>query len=395
MDIHQNAGKAVLTALICTALSSGTAWAATPQITPVDVQELSQVQGLVTDGQTKKKSVESESQDANGNVTMSIADAGSQAAKEMQAQKPVQESAHEQAWDIMRMPMRWQAADQALAEREAEETAAKQKTLAKPEIVTAGNTAPSAASQAAAPAHRAEQPAAAVQKPAAGQTVHGSQKLVEVEEPAGTTKPIILTARDLPKVQREQVLRPQKPERPAYQPVEEKQTAQQPAHQPDGSTTIGQQPSESVHPETNVQPKPVEPMQPVQPTQEIPPVTETKPEHHYTVHPVEPGMAAQLPQVPEKVRDARPEDRPEPFRTVSEATWRHIQAGIFAMEFQLRTNPTEHGMYELAQMLNANTGLTRLQKLNYLIGFGYAINHSSLSDWQKGAFIDTIALFFH
>ena len=60
----------------------------------------------------------------------------------------------------------------------------------------------------------------------------------------------------------------------------------------------------------------------------------------------------------------------------------------------LQQECTEHGMYLLARMLNQNTSLTHLQKINYLIGIGYAINHSSLlNDWQKQAFLDAFLQF--
>lgn len=78
------------------------------------------------------------------------------------------------------------------------------------------------------------------------------------------------------------------------------------------------------------------------------------------------------------------------FAGISNEVYRHIKAGIFAMTMQLSQEPTEHGVYELARILCANDKLTRLQKIDYLIGFGWAINHSRLSDWQKGALIDAV-----
>lgn len=107
--------------------------------------------------------------------------------------------------------------------------------------------------------------------------------------------------------------------------------------------------------------------------------------------------AAQVPAGQSRVQvqaDSYDEERPEPFRNISEATWKHIKAGILATELMLQQECTEHGMYLLARMLNQNTSLTHLQKINYLIGIGYAINHSSLlNDWQKQAFLDAFLQF--
>lgn len=107
--------------------------------------------------------------------------------------------------------------------------------------------------------------------------------------------------------------------------------------------------------------------------------------------------AAQVPAGQSQVQvqaDSYDEERPEPFRNISEATWKHIKAGILATELMLQQECTEHGMYLLARMLNQNTSLTHLQKINYLIGIGYAINHSSLlNDWQKQAFLDAFLQF--
>ncbi len=47
-------------------------------------------------------------------------------------------------------------------------------------------------------------------------------------------------------------------------------------------------------------------------------------------------------------------------------------------------------MYRLTQVLNRNTGLSHLQKIEYLMGFGRAINRSKLSEYQKKALIDAV-----
>ena len=98
------------------------------------------------------------------------------------------------------------------------------------------------------------------------------------------------------------------------------------------------------------------------------------------------GQRSQLPQMPKQVQVERP---PE-FANVSDEVVRHILAGEFAMKYQLRQDPTEPGVYKLTQILNQNTGLTHLQKIEYLIGFGRAINRSNLTEWQKSALIKSV-----
>ena len=96
--------------------------------------------------------------------------------------------------------------------------------------------------------------------------------------------------------------------------------------------------------------------------------------------------AAQLPKPPAQIQVERPAE----FANVSDEVVRHILAGEFAMMHQLRQDPSEPGVYKLTQILNQNTGLTHLQKIEYLIGFGRAINRSKLTEWQKSALIKSV-----
>lgn len=98
------------------------------------------------------------------------------------------------------------------------------------------------------------------------------------------------------------------------------------------------------------------------------------------------GQSAQLPKQPTQIQVERPTE----FANVSDEVVRHILAGEFAMTHQLRQDPTEPGVYKLTQILNQNTGLTHLQKIEYLIGFGRAINRSNLTEWQKSALIKSV-----
>lgn len=528
MEWQQHTQRAVLAALVCTGLSAGTAWAATPQVSTVDVQQLSQAQGLVVDSDDKKRqSVEQESTDAQGHVQMGIADAGSQAAKNMQQQASAQPSVHEQAWDIMSMPLRWQSVEQAEKDREAAEQAKPQGnnvpvaaqsapatnkaaqvvSAAKPSVQVAKAQSATSTVQGAATAKTAPM---TVTQPQVQDTqtqttlpkarniydnrgLRSPQQIVEVPPANGAVKPIIITARDIDKQRRQELLKPQKqptPGKPVQQPAQSQPAPGQPtqpqqvpavnaapaaqsapANQPAATPTaqavnnqqttapVAQQPgTQTAAPAmpsvTSTQPpKPVVPSatnaQPSQSVAQAAPaqqpsvpaqsaaaaaggtVVDGQPDHRINrqwapgrrtadqptaaqppVQPAQSGNVAQptVPQPP--VQPAPPHEaptvpipalppeppadamtRPEPFRNVSETTWRHIQAGILATQMMLQTECTEHGMYLLAQMLNQSS-LTHLAKIDYLIGIGYAINHSSLlNDWQKNAFLDAFLQF--
>ena len=87
------------------------------------------------------------------------------------------------------------------------------------------------------------------------------------------------------------------------------------------------------------------------------------------------------PQQPErKVQQPLPKqiqvERPPEFEGISDEVVRHIMAGEYAMRYQLSRDASEPGVYRLTQVLNRNTGLSHLQKIEYLMGFGRAINRS-------------------
>ena len=65
-------------------------------------------------------------------------------------------------------------------------------------------------------------------------------------------------------------------------------------------------------------------------------------------------------------------------------------AGEFAMRYQLARDASEPGLYHITRLLVQNEGLTHLQKIEYLMGFGRAINRSNLSEYQKKALIDAV-----
>ncbi len=117
----------------------------------------------------------------------------------------------------------------------------------------------------------------------------------------------------------------------------------------------------------------------------------------------EPPKVTTLPAQPPKtvappVRQAPQEGRrPAAFQDVSDSAWRHIQAGIFATVEQLRSagpQNLEPAALQLVQLLNANDKLTRMEKVEYLVGIGYAINHSNLRPYQKADLIKLISVNF-
>lgn len=76
---------------------------------------------------------------------------------------------------------------------------------------------------------------------------------------------------------------------------------------------------------------------------------------------------------------------------ISDEVRRHILAGQLAMEIQLKKDPTVEGMRALTQVLRDNTTLTKLQKIDFLIGFGRALHRSDLPRQQQSLLIKTIA----
>ncbi len=106
---------------------------------------------------------------------------------------------------------------------------------------------------------------------------------------------------------------------------------------------------------------------------------------------------AQMPQAQEKTVSTPTDRRPAAFREVSDSAWRHIQAGIFATVEQFRSagpQNLEPAALRLVQLLNENDKLTRMEKVEYLVGIGYAINHSNLRPYQKSTLIKLISMNF-
>ena len=81
----------------------------------------------------------------------------------------------------------------------------------------------------------------------------------------------------------------------------------------------------------------------------------------------------------------------EDLAGVSDEVRRHILAGQLAMEVQLQRDPSVAGMRAITKVLRENTTLTRLQKIDFLIGFGRALHRSGLPRQQEALLIKTIA----
>ena len=81
----------------------------------------------------------------------------------------------------------------------------------------------------------------------------------------------------------------------------------------------------------------------------------------------------------------------EDLAGVSDEVRRHILAGQLAMEVQLQRDPSVAGMRAITKVLRENTTLTRLQKIDFLIGFGRALHQSGLPRQQEALLIKTIA----
>lgn len=95
--------------------------------------------------------------------------------------------------------------------------------------------------------------------------------------------------------------------------------------------------------------------------------------------------------VPDMTSRPRPHNAEEDVMDLSDEVRRHILAGQLAMEVQLQRDPSVAGMRAITKVLRENTTLTRLQKIDFLIGFGRALHRSGLPRQQEALLIKTIA----
>lgn len=95
--------------------------------------------------------------------------------------------------------------------------------------------------------------------------------------------------------------------------------------------------------------------------------------------------------VPDITSRPRPQSTEEDVMGLSDEVRRHILAGQLAMEVQLQRDPSVAGMRAITKVLRENTTLTRMQKIDFLIGFGRALHQSGLPRQQQALLIKTIA----
>ncbi|WP_029545384.1 hypothetical protein [Selenomonas sp. AB3002] len=390
MDMKEQTRNSVLTAMVCIALSSGTAWAAVPDEPVPAVQ-----------------------------------------------QRALTGSAAAQAAELRSMPLYWSAlkpkeeqvkkaqpiiitADDIDAKRKEEKRAAAAQAAkgAQKKPADESKVQPQVNKPVATPKPEAASQAKPDNKGAVSQPVQAQKPVASEPLPVQPAKP----AGNVPaSAQPDQPVRPkeQQPTAPPVQtapPVERTQPAA-PAVKPQPATPAATpQPKVQPVPQSEYRPQPEKAAPPVPPQEPAPPprqMVKIHPEGLYAsrrqkplaepvpqgqepasreerqeraqVQPTQPEGAAQQP-LPQQIQVERP---PE-YEGISDEVVRHIMAGEYAMRYQLSRDPSEPGVYHAAQILNQNTGLSHLQKIEYLMGFGRAINRSHLSEYQKKALIDAV-----
>lgn len=152
------------------------------------------------------------------------------------------------------------------------------------------------------------------------------------------------------------------------------------------------------------QDRPVRPRYPQMPQETFsltpPAENSTTPKDSSSIYsPTVPPIKDHTPVVEHSIRpEGVPELASRPLRNsdadlagISDEVRRHILAGQLAMEVQLQRDPSVAGMRAITKVLRENTTLTRLQKIDFLIGFGRALHRSGLPRQQEALLIKTIA----
>ena len=388
--------KTMLTAAVLVTLSSGTAFAATPGT--VDSQELFHANRLVTDPANKPAVEEDAAPDRyEASISAQKKERVSTAAPAPRTQ-PTQPAR-----------LRWESVDTRIAARNNDPSFTLATQKAKPVIITAedirreekqaakegrpvqelvgavnmNRPAPPPIPRKAAPAgelgtstetmadmpvkETAPNPPVPVQsppqQPSTGEVVHTSaaapsQSEQEVHVASVTTHPSASAPLE----------REQRPMRPRYQQMPHEQFSLTPPaengappKQPDRFGALG----------STVEQHPI-----AAPVKDVPPSVE------HSVRPV---------GVPEITPRQVVRNNGEDLAGVSDEVRRHILAGQLAMEVQLQRDPSVAGMRAITKVLRENTTLTRLQKIDFLIGFGRALHQSVLPRQQEALLIKTIA----
>ncbi len=368
----------MLTAAVLVALTSGTTYAATPGT--VDSQDLFHANRLVTDR-------------ANAPAVEERADADHYEASISRQQKdaavrPLGTAPAKNTSQVTRL--RWETVDEGIAERNKEQpsfTLAAQK--AQPVIITAADVKREqklAAKEGRPPqelvgdvnlkrgpmpvAVRQESSPAPQQAPM--QTPPPQERVVPMPPPAAPAAVQAQLPPPAAPAAMQAQLPPQpadaegRPERPRYQQLPREFALNAPATSP----AVPQQPQEfSTVGETE--------------SHLAPPITEDmSPAPEYTVRPDGvPAFSSAAPVPPAA----------ESLDGISDEVRRHILAGQLAMQVQLKRDASIAGVQALTRALRESTKLTRMQKVDFLIGFGRALHQSGLPRQQESLLIKTIA----
>ena len=394
MDMKEQTRNSVLTAMVCIALSSGTAWAAVPE-EPVPAVQQKSLTGTVSDQAAELRSMP----------------------LYWSALKPKEEQVKKA------QPVIITAEDIEAKRKEEKRAAAAQAAKGaqkKPAAESSVQPQPVAAPKPAEAAH-----AQPVNKP-----VSGTPAQAQPVKPASSV-PVQAQAAPMTDIAPAQAqpakpalgVSPQ-PKQPAMSPAQpavpaSKPQSQTPEAKPQAAAPVSKPQAQPVPQHENKTPpqpalpsaSPQEPVAVVTPKRQM---VQIHPEGLYASRRQDPVAGQVLqeqkqpayreegyeksqaqPQQPERtVQQPLPKqiqvERPPEFEGISDEVVRHIMAGEYAMRYQLSRDASEPGVYRLTQVLNRNTGLSHLQKIEYLMGFGRAINRSKLSEYQKKALIDAV-----
>ena len=388
--------KTMLTAAVLVTLSSGTAFAATPGT--VDSQELFHANRLVTDPANKPAVKEDAAPDRYE------ASISAQKKERVSTTAPVPRTQQTQP-----VRLRWESVDARIAARNNDPSFTLATQKAKPVIITAEDVrreekqaakegrpvqelvgdvnmnrpAPPPIQRKAALAgesntstetmsdmpvkETAPNPSVSVQsppqQPATGEIVHTPPAApLQTEQAMSAVSAPTAPSADVSLGREQRPMRPRYPQLPHEQfsltPPTENGV---PPKQPDRFDALG----------STVEQHPL-----AAPVKDVPPSVE------HSVRPV---------GVPEITSPQVVRDNGEDLVGVSDEVRRHILAGQLAMEVQLQRDPSVAGMRAITKVLRENTTLTRLQKIDFLIGFGRALHQSGLPRQQEALLIKTIA----
>ena len=358
--------KTMLTAAVLVTLSSGSAFAATPGT--VDSQDLFRANRLVTD-HVNPPAVEEKADADHYEASISTQ-------RKDAAVRPIGTAPAKSTPQVTRL--RWETVDEGIAARNKEQpsfTLAAQK--AQPVIITAADV------------KREQKLAAKEGRPP--QELVGDVNLKRGPMPI-VSRPAQPPMQMTPAVQQQPVQAPPPQERVVpTQPPAMVQGQGEPTAQPvNAAGRPDRQRYQQLPREFTLNAPATSPAMPQQP-QQFSPMNESS---HLA-----PPLTRDVSPVPEHT--IRPEGVPaysarevipaESLEGISEEVRRHILAGQLAMQVQLKRDPSVAGGQALTRVLRESTKLTRLQKIDFLIGFGRALHQSGLPRQQESLLIKTIA----